>query len=221
MTIHPFGLDLQHSHSLRYMPSTQLPKRQGKVALDRLYRGIVRADLRPLLFLDFDDTLCLGKPYGGFDVFQVNSSQPTDLWEKLWHPPSVLALRAILEELRPQIVLTTSWLRLLPREGFVSLFQRTGLGLAAECLHPMWAAAQDLHASRLQAITAWLHASYEGQHFVVLDDCISGTGLAKSRLQRAGRVVLCESGVGLHAGHLPAVRKALGAVTGHRQEALR
>lgn len=50
---------------------------------------------------------------------------------------------------------------------------------------------------------------YEGQPLVVIDDNVSGTGLRGSRLQKAGRVALCDAAVGLHDGPLPAVREAL------------
>jgi len=186
----------------------QLMPKQSEAALDALYRG-VRVQGRPLLFLDFDDVLCLQKPYGSQDVFQTRAERPVDLWDRLWHPTAAQTLLSIVEEHRPQIVITTNWLRLIERAGFVALFQRTGLGVIAEVLHDAWDAPQDRGFTRYQAIEKWLCARYEGQPLVVLDDELSGTGLLGSSLDKAGCVVLCKVGVGLHAGHLPAVRFAL------------
>jgi len=186
----------------------QIPLARGKAALDQLYRGI-RKPGQPLVFLDLDDVLCTGKPYGGYDVFQLTDDRPADLWERLWHPPAVHALLKVMEEHRPQVVMTTSWLRLLERDGFVELFRRTGLAVVADAFHPSWQAPQDLRATRRRAVEKWLFAHYWGEPLVVLDDVHSGTGLRGSALDTAGCVVLCEVGVGLHAGHLPAVARAL------------
>jgi hypothetical protein len=43
----------------------------GKAALDKLYRGQTAQGLRPLLFLDFDDVICLNNPDGGYDRVTV------------------------------------------------------------------------------------------------------------------------------------------------------
>jgi hypothetical protein len=182
-------------------------RRFGKAALDQLYRG-VRQPGRPLLFLDFDDVICTNDPYGGYDVFLPD--HPVDLWERLWNPKAVATLRVILDKYDPQVVLTTSWLRLLDREGFENIFQRTGLEKLTRALHPDWEAPQEKDRTRFQAIEKWLNARYEGQPLVVLDDPYSGTGLKGSRLDKAGCVILCELKVGLHDGLLPRIDRALG-----------
>ena len=195
------------------MASYHRAPKGGRAALEAFYRG-TRRKARPLVFLDFDDVLCTQKPYGGYDVFLAESERPSDLWERLWHPPAAQTLLAIVEEHRPHVVITTSWLRLLERDGFVGLFHRTGLGVIADELHDAWDAPQDRGHTRHQAIEKWLHARYVGQPLVVLDDDLSGTGLRGSRLDKAGCVVFCKAGVGLHAGHLPAVRSALSGERG-------
>ena len=93
----------------------------GGVALKKLYKGI-KAPGRPLVFLDFDDVICINKPYGGHDVLRSEANVPNDLWERLWHPPAVATLRAIFEEFAPQVVITSSWLRFLDRDGVAALF---------------------------------------------------------------------------------------------------
>jgi hypothetical protein len=179
------------------------------VALERLYRGVTQGG-RPLVFLDFDDVICLNEPYGGHDVFQPESERPVDLWERLFHPPAVRTLQTVVGQYQPQVVIITSWLRLMERDGFEALFLNTGLGALVPALHTAWKAPQREGDSRWRAIERWLHVHYEGQPLVVLDDAYSGTGLAESALRDAGRVVLCELRVGLCEQHLPQIRRALG-----------
>lgn len=48
----------------------------------------------PLLFLDFDDVICVNAPYGGYDVLAAaTGTAPADLWERLWHPPTIGSTR--------------------------------------------------------------------------------------------------------------------------------
>src|SRR4051812_21856616 len=162
----------------------------------------------PLLFLDIDDVICVNDPYGGLDV--ISASPPPDLHARLFHRPAVEALLAIVQEHRPVVVMTTSWIRVLDRAAFHDLFLRTGLAHVARAFHPVaWHAPAAPGQTRLQAIDAWLASHHRGEALVVLDDSVSGTGLAGSHLDAAGRVVLCELRVGLHAGHLDVVRRAL------------
>ena len=183
----------------------------GKAALDRLYRGFRNAGTG-LVFLDFDDVICINKPYGGYDLFQAVDVQPADLFDRLWHQPSVEVLLSVLKEFNPRVILTTSWLRLMERPGFEALFQKTGLAAVTDALHERWEAPAMRGDTRARAIERWLHANYRGEPLVVVDDVLSGTGLRGSKLDRAGCVLLCEEGVGLHAGHLPFVRQALSGV---------
>jgi len=180
----------------------------GKSALTRLYRGVVQAG-RPLVFLDFDDVICLGDPYSGYDVFQPVSERPIDLWKKLWSNESTTVLLSLAREFRPHLILTTSWIRLMERDGFVELFAATGLHELTPLLHPHWQTIQRPGTSRWSAIERWLAAHYEGQPVLILDDWISGTGLADSPMYRIDRVVLCQANVGLTHDHLPAIHKAL------------
>ncbi|MDM0010547.1 HAD domain-containing protein [Variovorax sp. J22G73] len=166
--------------------------------------------MRPILFLDLDDVLCLNDPYGGYDV--LAGGVPDGLWETLFHAPAVKTLLRVIDAYQPAVVLTTSWLRFLDRRGFEELFMRTGLAKVAAALHPTaWEAPQNRGRSRLEAIEAWMSAHHNGEPFVILDDTLSGTGLARSRFDRCGAVVLCEVGVGLTEAHFEAVRRALGA----------
>jgi hypothetical protein len=161
----------------------------------------------PLLFLDFDDVLCVNDPYGGYDV--LTGGHPDDLWARLFHAPAVGTLLDILAEHSPRVIITTSWLRFLDREGIEGVLRRTGLGPAADALHEHCEAVQDSGMTRMAAIERWLATHHRGEPWVALDDTASGTGLCGSAHHRVGRVVLCDVGVGLHKGHLAAVRRAL------------
>ncbi|MDM0054028.1 HAD domain-containing protein [Variovorax sp. J22R115] len=172
-------------------------------------RKVQAVNMPPIIFLDVDDVICINAPYGGYDV--VAPDRPADLWEKLFHPAAVDTLLTILSEHRPHVVLTTSWLRMMDREGFEVLFRRTGLDELSRALHPKaWEAPQARGETRLEAIEKWLAANRKDEPFVILDDPLSGTGLIDSSLFNNGRVVLCELSVGLTADHLAIVRRALG-----------
>jgi hypothetical protein len=160
-----------------------------------------------LVFLDFDDVVCVNSPYGGYDVLAPDP--PSDLHRRLFHAPAIEALKAIVDEFDPLFVITSSWLRMMDRDAFEGLFEKCDLQFIGRRLHNAWEAPQDSGMTRLQSIEQWLWRHHTGQAFVVLDDPLSGTGLAGSRLDATGRVVFCAVNEGLHAGHLPLVRRAL------------
>lgn len=163
--------------------------------------------LAPLVFLDFDDVICINAPYGAYDIFAPDP--PDDIWALLFHAPAVETLRDIVEEFDPRFIITSSWLRLMERGGFERLFVRCGLQFVADRLHDAWEAPQAPYMSRLLSIQQWLARHHRGESFVVLDDAMSGTGLCDSRLHAQGRVILCQVNEGLHPGYLPEVRRAL------------
>jgi HAD domain in Swiss Army Knife RNA repair proteins len=165
--------------------------------------------VRPLLFLDFDDVICLNTPYGGYDVAMSSREMPEDLWAKLWHEPAVNVLVQVLEAHNPYVIITSSWLRFLDRRGAEDVFKATGLERVAESLHPVWEAPQGRGCSRREAISGWLDSHHRCEAFAVLDDHLSGTGLAGSTLDHQGRVVLCEVGVGLTLSHVGKIHEAL------------
>lgn len=187
----------------------QLPPHRGLTTLARALKTGFDDSLRPTLFLDLDDVLCTNRPYGGYDVLSPATEQPPDLWQRLWNPDSVAVLKAVLARFDPQIVLTTSWLRFLDRDGFASLFWRTGLNEIVDALHPDGDAPQESGRTRHDAITKWLSANYKGERFVVLDDAMSGTGLLGSNLSKSGRLVLCTVGTGLTQPDLAVIERAL------------
>ncbi|WP_334188704.1 HAD domain-containing protein [Noviherbaspirillum sp.] len=166
-------------------------------------------DKTALLFVDIDDVICLNQPYGGYHVSQPAARRPTDLWEKLWHGPSTDALKEIMSEHHPKIVITSSWLKFMGRDGFEALFHVTGLSGVANALHDAWEAPQNRGQTRCETIEKWMASHYQNEQFVVLDDALSGTGLAGSKLDSVGRVILCEVGKGLGKKHVELVRRVL------------
>ncbi len=163
----------------------------------------------PLVFLDFDDVICLNNPYGGYDVMRAAYEEPPDLWHRLFHASSVHVLCAILNEHAPRVVITSSWVRFLDRRAMEAVLKRAGLEAVKAALHEAWDAPQMRQETRLSAITSWLAAHHRGERFVVLDDGLSGTGLAGSHLDKNGQVVWCAEGVGLTSAHIEQVRIAL------------
>lgn len=167
---------------------------------------------RPTLFLDLDDVLALNQRYRDLDVQHAMASPesaPKDLYVKVFSPQAVHALNQLIREFDPRVVLTTSWLSLLCRESFIILFERTGVSITSESLHPHWAVAHDEGISRHEAIDRWLECHHDGEPMVVLDDFVSGEGLVDGLWHQAGRVVLCDVGLGFNSTLLLEAREAL------------
>lgn len=162
---------------------------------------------RPLLFLDLDDVLCLNNHYGGRHL-QLDPVPP-DLYQRLWSAPAVAALKQVLDEAKPTVVLTTSWLSFMDLAAARQLFSVSGLVELADALHPAGEAPQLWGKTRLDAIDAWLQRHRWSGKYAILDDRESGTGLRRSRHNKAGRVVLCDVGVGFSELLVPKLLNAL------------
>lgn len=162
---------------------------------------------KSVLFLDFDDVIALGKPYGGHHLLQ--SPQPPDIHLRLWHQPAMDAVLEVIAQARPYVVLTTTWLRFLDLASARELFRKTNALPLAEHLHPLGEAPQVLRQTRLQAIDSWISGQRWSGPYAILDDACSGTGLLGSPHDRKGRVFLCEPNIGFTAVQVPAVLKAL------------
>ena len=169
-----------------------------------------QSGMQSLLFLDLDGVICLGSPYGWHEV-SSDDEPPRDLYQRLWHPPAVMTLLAVMAEFSPRVVMTTSWTSLLDREDFARLFRRTGLDAVADAFHPKeWRAAPLPGETRNASIERWLRRNRQWlARKVVLDDRFSGTGLQGSQLDRSGCVVFCERSVGLQPSDLEKIRTAL------------
>lgn len=164
---------------------------------------------QPIILLDFDEVIVLNRPgdVGGFDAISPDS--PPDLWERLFHKPAMQTLVEAITAHHARVVITTSWLRFLERDGFEHIFRQSALDVLSESLHDCWEAPQNRGETRAQAIDRWLQANHRGEPYVILDDELSGTGLRKSLHDRRKRVIFCRVDIGLHEGHLPSIRAAL------------
>lgn len=167
-------------------------------------------DLRPVLLLDFDDVLCINRPYGGFDAKLALSQfegvpvdrpeSPPDLWTKLFDTTAKELLARIDSEFHPWYVLTTSWWWHFTYEEFVDILSRCGLDFIRRNLHSNWAPPKASRpAARWAEVEKWIETNPAcSQLWVVLDDELSGTGLReRHREHEAPFIVLCREGVGL------------------------
>lgn len=161
----------------------------------------------PLIFLDMDDVVVLDRR-AAFDKHRVHELAP-DVCRKLIHPPAGQALTALWDERPIKVVVTSNWVRFTSRTAFERLLRLAGYEQISRSLHDAWSAPRGPAATRLQIIDDWLAEHHRGEPYCVIDDQASGASLLNSTHDKAGRVLLCNVGVGLHCGHLPFVRKAL------------
>lgn len=173
-----------------------------------------------ILFLDFDDVLCLNDQLGGYDVLEalreVHHGRKTlddysSLWSTLFDPLATTLLNEIHKEFEPVYVLSTSWTRFMDREALVSVLRRTGLGFVSDNLSADWETQKGHNSSRSDEIKLWLAKHQECiDQWVIVDDAESGTGLQPHQMgeEDAQFVVLCDVDVGLTADKYDELRRA-------------
>lgn len=161
----------------------------------------------PIIFLDLDDVVVLNRT-AAFDKHRVHGLAP-EVCRQLIHPPAGLALTELLEEFPAKVVVTSQWVRFTSRAALERLLRLAGYKHIALSLHDAWSAPRGSAVTRVQALDAWLAEHHRGEPYVVIDDQASGASLVGSAHDKAGRVLLCHVGVGLHRGHLPFIREAL------------
>lgn len=174
---------------------------------------------RPVLFLDFDDVICLNKPYGGYDVLYafrdaqrkgVAIDTGDDLWNELFDSSAKKHLQQVHEEFSPYYVLSTSWRWFFDRDMLVKTLEVSGLKFVAQNLHEDWSTPQiSRDAQRAVEIKRWLSNHPEfSDSWVALDDELSGTGFSTLPWHLLKFVVLCQEGVGLQGFELQRLREA-------------
>ena len=175
----------------------------------------------PVLSLDFDDVICLNATCGGYDAIHAISriqNEPglpvghfKELWCQLFDGSAAAHLKAIHEKLTPWYVLSTTWWWLLYRDGLVEVLTRCGLKFIADKLHSDWATPKGKRPdTRSLEISNW-HSANLGfnEQWVVLDDELSGTGLADWPVKaHKPFIVLCKKNVGLMAAEYQKLRQA-------------
>lgn len=162
--------------------------------------------MRPIVFLDMDDVLCVSERYNSVQMMMCIREQRME-WPELWlHLVDASAasnLRSLHEQFFPRYVVSSSWATYLGRSQMCDVFARTSLGFVSEHLHDSWVTPRAGTTGRLEEIERWLDEfCTDGLPFVVLDDSLSGWSLADSWLDFEGRVVLCEPGRGFTQGKL-------------------
>lgn len=161
------------------------------------------------VFIDIDDVLCLNSKFSGWDILNIYARegevQPDSplvahpIWKEIFLPEAVRNLRQLHDEFHEmhgiQYVISSSWRTELTLRNFHDLFWRTGLDFVGKNLaEPEWSTPN--HRSRLRDIEGWLKEYGAGQAVLVIDDTASGTGLERSHMDRARKVVLCDKNVG-------------------------
>jgi hypothetical protein len=174
-----------------------------------------------VMFLDFDDVLCLNRPYGGYDAMlamgTVDSGEKSledhaDLWEGLFDKAAVAHLKAIHDEFEPAYVLSTSWIKMLGLNSLVLIMRQSGLDFVVNNLHLDWSTtSSQTNGVRAVEICGWLDRHPEKANFwLVLDDQHSGTGLRDWPVENErGFITLCRQGVGLTALEAENLRNGL------------
>lgn len=164
---------------------------------------------RPVLFLDFGDVVCLNFPCDGYDAQLALTcalegsgrlDEQPELMDRLFDADAIALLADIDLEFHPRYVLSTRWWWQFSKEEIANVLARCGLGFVWENRHDDWATLTTSRPDvRWLEIKSWLRAHPECvDNWVVLDDHLSGTGLAASQPEeRLPFIVLCSEGIGL------------------------
>lgn len=157
---------------------------------------------RPVLFLDFDDVICLNAPYGGYEAKLALKEgyfrSSLELIDKLFNSQAKKHLERIHEKFKPYYVLSTSWWWLCEQAELVEILECSGLKFVSENLHPTWATPkQERRGLRSAEVKSWLNLHPEFlDSWVVLDDKLSGSGFHLWSRKDLSYVVLCQEYVG-------------------------
>lgn len=169
--------------------------------------------MRPLIFLDMDDVLCLSNEFGSREMLKIVQHEAPDrpeLWAGLVDTEAAANLRELDVEFSPLYVISSSWATYLDREQMCQTLTRTELPFVVENLHTEWRTPRALSSSRRDEIEWWLDAHrVPGQPFLVIDDTCSGMCLAHSPLALDGHLVLCKGGFGFTKERLKEARHRL------------
>jgi hypothetical protein len=170
-------------------------------------------NVRPIVFLDMDDVLCLDKVHHSgqmLKIFKQTAPDSPELWARLVDEGAAENLRELHAEFKPFYVISSSWATYLDRARMCEALTRTRLQLVVENMHQEWRTPRALSSSRRDEIEWWLEAHREpSQPFIILDDSWSGVGLAHSPLALDGHLILCRSGYGFTKKRLKEARRQL------------
>lgn len=158
------------------------------------------SSVRPILFLDMDDVLCLSDQFGSREMLKIIRQEVpdrTELWAGLVDAEAAGNLYEFHTQFLPWYVISSSWATYLNYDQMCQALTRTKLQFVVDNLHVEWRTPRALSSSRRDEIEWWLDAHRKpAQPFLVIDDTYSGTGLAHSPLALNRHVVLCKIGYG-------------------------
>ena len=176
--------------------------------------------MRPVVFLDIDDVLCVSRTLNTRQVLEALSHQPTaaeeQIWQQIFHSMAMENLRQLDHEFDPWYVISSSWTLHLTKQQLCAAFTATGLNFVPENLHPHWCTPRHEGSNRLNEIDAWLDAHHwRGWRlraplpFVIIDDVLSGQSLFGTDLQK--QAVFCDVDTGFLYPQLQTARRILNA----------
>lgn len=171
---------------------------------------------RPVVFLDFDDVICLNSPYGGYDAKLAINDESSEIWARLFDEKSKKNLQTLNDKFAPWYVISSSWWWLFDKDELVEVMQRSGLYFVADNLHSTWATPkQSRQGMRAAEVKNWLALHPEFSNlWVVVDDKLSGTGFKNWSREALSYVVLCQLEVGLQDLEFAQLHAALDSRTG-------
>ena len=169
-----------------------------------------------VVFLDFDDVICLNSPFSGYDaqVELANEKQgmPSNrnVWNQLFDADAKANLRQLHSTWEPKYVISSSWTLLFGRTEIITILERCEMGFVALNLHDDWSTPKEnLQGRRSAEIGFWLKRHPEALlSWTVLDDSHSGKDLLRSTLDLSF-IVLCQESVGLQQAEAYKMHQAL------------
>lgn len=181
--------------------------------------------MRPILFLDFDDVLCLNNPVGGYDAIEalgrlekelglsLGDPEFVELWLGLFDKQAKTFLAALDGEFKPTYVLSTSWRNFMNRAALEAILRRGGIAFVADNLHenfetPLRAQGGE-GSSRAREIQSWLNENPGHSSWIVLDDELSGAAFINWHIEcERAFIVLCRENTGLTEVEYALLREA-------------
>lgn len=169
-----------------------------------------------VVFLDFDDVICLNAPYGGYDAKLALSNEeqalPTNyqIWHQLFDESAKNHLRRLHNSWMPTYVISSSWRGIFEKVEILSILERCGLDFVALHMHEDWSTPKStVQGRRSSEIGGWLRQHPEAtQSWVILDDTHSGKDLLRSTLDLSF-IVLCQESIGLQQAEAEKMQQAL------------
>lgn len=165
---------------------------------------------RLVLFINFDDVICLNRTCGGYDAMDIMARIEKDptlapenfqtLWAEFFDVNAKSYLEAIHDVWNPWFVLSSSWCQHIKKESLIDILNRCGLTFVAENLHSTWTTSRRMHPDiRSSEIRSWHRANpgFEND-WVVLDEEVSGVSLSDWPIPAEQPfIILCRKEVGL------------------------